>query len=84
MLVDFHKGEMDIARLNYDIITLVPKTSDAKKIKKFTAICFLNKSFKIITKVLLDRLSLAGDPIISKLKLLSLRVDTSWRGSSST
>ena len=51
-LVDsFAKWEINIARLNYGIINLVPKTNDAKQIQKFRPICLLNVSFKIITKV---------------------------------
>lgn len=30
-LDDFHKGNINMARLNYNIITLTPKTKDAKK-----------------------------------------------------
>ena len=57
-LVDsFAKGEINIARLNYGIITLVPKTNDAKKIQNFRPICLLNVSFKIITKVPMNRLA---------------------------
>jgi hypothetical protein len=35
MLDDFHKGHLNIARLNYGIITLVPKSKEAKHIQKF-------------------------------------------------
>ena len=57
-LVDcFAKGEINIAILNNDIITLVPKTNDAKQTQKFIPICLLNFSFKIITKVLMNRLA---------------------------
>lgn len=31
---DFHHGKLDISRLNYGIISLVPKTKDANQIKK--------------------------------------------------
>ena len=30
---DFHEGRLDVSRLNYGIITLLPKTQDAKKIQ---------------------------------------------------
>lgn len=50
LLDDFHGGRLDISILNYGIITLVPKTKDAKQIQKFRPICLLNVSFKIITK----------------------------------
>uniref|UniRef100_A0A453KWR1 Reverse transcriptase domain-containing protein n=1 Tax=Aegilops tauschii subsp. strangulata TaxID=200361 RepID=A0A453KWR1_AEGTS len=64
LLNDFHEGKLDITRLNYGIITLVPKSKDAKQIQKFRPICLLNVSFKIITKVLMNRLSRIIKPII--------------------
>lgn len=40
LLDDFHKGVLDIARLNYCIITLVPKAKDAKKIRNLDLSAF--------------------------------------------
>ena len=68
LVASFAKGEINIARLNYGIITLVPKTNDAKQIQKFRPICLLNVSFKIITKVLMNRLSKVVNPIISPIQ----------------
>ena len=66
-LVDnFAKGEINIARLNNGIITLVPKTNDAKQTQKLIPICLLNFSFKIITKVLMNRLAKCVAPVISR------------------
>ena len=64
LLNEFHEGKLDICRLNYGIITLEPKSDDAKQIQKFRLICLLNVSFKIITKVLMNRLSKIIKPII--------------------
>jgi hypothetical protein len=33
MMLDFHKEELDIKRLNYGVIILVPKLKDANNIK---------------------------------------------------
>jgi hypothetical protein len=33
MVQDFHKGDLDIKRLNYGVITLVPKIKEANNIK---------------------------------------------------
>lgn len=64
LIDDFHKGDLDIFRLNYGIITLVPKTKDANQIHKYMPIFMLNVSFKIFTKVLMIRLNgVAGDVI---------------------
>jgi hypothetical protein len=35
LLNDFQKGELDIDRLNYGVITLVPKGKDAYMIQKY-------------------------------------------------
>jgi hypothetical protein len=35
LLNDFQKGELDIDRLNYGVITLVPKGKDADMIQKY-------------------------------------------------
>lgn len=56
LLVDFYKNALDIDRLNYGVITLVPKGSDANKIQKYKPICLLNVVIKIITKVLVNPL----------------------------
>jgi len=55
MFDDFHKGNMDIKRLNYGIITLVPKVKEANNIKQYRPICLLNVDFKIFTKALNNR-----------------------------
>ena len=68
LIEEFARGKINIARLNYVIITLVPKTADAKQIQKFRPICLLNVSFKIITKVLMNRLNLVAADVISPVQ----------------
>lgn len=63
---DFHNGYLDVERLNFGIITLIPKTKDAAQIQKFRPICLFNVSFKIITKVLMNRIDKVMSYIISK------------------
>jgi hypothetical protein len=60
---DFHKGNLQLHSLNFGIITLVPKT-DAIKIQNYRPICLLNVSFKILTKVLTNRIALLANKII--------------------
>jgi hypothetical protein len=50
VLIDFQKGELDIARLNYGVITLVPKGNDADRIQKYRHICIFSVSFKTIKR----------------------------------
>lgn len=73
LIDDFGNGTLDIARLNYGIITLVPKTADAKQIQKFRPICLLNVSFKIITKVLMNSLTRCVSPVISPTQTAFVR-----------
>jgi hypothetical protein len=49
---DFVKGSLDIKRINYGIITLLPKVKEAEKIQQFRPICLLNCQFKWFTKCL--------------------------------
>lgn len=51
MLDGFNKRDLDISRLNHGIITIVPKTKDARQIRKFRPICLLNESFKFFTEI---------------------------------
>jgi hypothetical protein len=60
---DFHKGNLQLHSLNFGIITLVPKTY-AIKIQNYRPICLLNVSFKILTKVLTNRIALLANKII--------------------
>ena len=53
----FHKGELAIHRLNFAMLTLIPKEVDASCMKKFKPISLLNCGFKIFTKVLTDRMA---------------------------
>ena len=60
---DIFDNKINIDRLNYGVITLVPKGADADKIQKYRSICLLNVIFKIIKKMLMLRLN----PIIGKV-----------------
>jgi hypothetical protein len=52
----FEKGEVNLARLNYARIVLIPKEEGANTLKKFRSISLINCSFKIFTKALNTRL----------------------------
>ena len=52
---DFHAGTLNIERLNFGVVTLIPKVPNAIDIKAFRPICLLNVCYKIITKVLTNR-----------------------------
>jgi hypothetical protein len=61
---DLHKGLLDIKRLNYGAITLVPKVKEAHTTKQYRPICLLNVDYKWITKTLTNRLVPVGQKII--------------------
>jgi hypothetical protein len=63
MVVDFNEAKLDLHRLNYGVITLVPEVRDANSMKQYMSICLLNVDFKIFPKLLIDRLT----PMASKL-----------------
>jgi len=65
MVNDFYLGKLDIKRLNYGVITLIPKVKNAMDVKQYRPICLLKVSFKIFTKLLLDRLEGIVDKLIS-------------------
>jgi hypothetical protein len=65
MMHDFNKCELDLRRLNFGVITLVPKVKDANTIKQYRPICLLNVDFKIFTKLLNDRITSIANKLIS-------------------
>lgn len=52
LFVWFYEGKLDVQRLNYGIITLLPKTMEANKIQQYRPICLLRCPYKLITKVM--------------------------------
>jgi hypothetical protein len=66
MVEDFNKNKLDPKRLNFGVITLVPKVNEANTIKKYRPICLLNIDFKVFPKLLNDRLTPVANNIISE------------------
>jgi hypothetical protein len=66
VFTNFYNDILDIQRLNYGVITLVPKLKEANNIKHFRPIYLLNVDFKCFTKVLTNRLIPVAKKIISK------------------
>uniref|UniRef100_A0A453HLC8 Reverse transcriptase domain-containing protein n=1 Tax=Aegilops tauschii subsp. strangulata TaxID=200361 RepID=A0A453HLC8_AEGTS len=62
----FHVGNLDVSRLNYGIITLLPKINGANKIQQFRPICLLRCPYKLITKVLDNRVAPFADKLFSR------------------
>jgi len=66
MFEDFIKNKLDIERLNYGTITLLPKIKEANQIQQYRPICLLNVIYKIFTKTLMLRLEGCMNKIINK------------------
>jgi hypothetical protein len=62
---DFHDGNLPLFSLNFGIITLLPKQKDVIHIKQFRPIFLLNISFKIFTKVDVNRMTRIADKLVS-------------------
>lgn len=60
---DFYLGNLDIKRINYGIITLLPKTKEASMIQQFRPICLLNCLYKWFTKCL----TLRVEPVVGRI-----------------
>lgn len=56
LFFDFQTGSLDIFRLNFSLLTLIPKEEEARDMKKFRHISLINCSFKLFSKVLTNRL----------------------------
>jgi hypothetical protein len=65
MVEDFNRNNLDLKRLNFGMITLVPKVLEANTIKKYRPICLLNVDFKVFPKLLNDRLTSIAGNIVS-------------------
>jgi hypothetical protein len=65
MVRGFEKGEINIARLNYAMIILLPKEDEARSLKKFRPIILINCSFKKFAKALNNRLELISDRLLA-------------------
>jgi hypothetical protein len=52
MVLDFNKAELDLSRINYGVIILVPKIKEANRIRQYKLICLLNVDFMIFLSYL--------------------------------
>jgi hypothetical protein len=60
----FQKGDLSLYKLNFGVITLLPKKENATQIQQYRPICLLNVSFKIFTKVATNRISEVAQKVI--------------------
>ena len=61
---DWQFGQLELFRLNFGEIVLLPKVLEAERIQQYRPICLLNVSFKIFTKVATIRLNSVADHVV--------------------
>jgi hypothetical protein len=66
ILNGFALGRVDIARLNFGILSLLPKVPGADNIKQYRPIALINVIFKLVSKAYACRLSPAAHRVISQ------------------
>ena len=66
ILNDFVLGRIDVSRLNFGVLSLIPKVLGADQITQFRPIALINVIFKIISKAFASRLDPIANRIISQ------------------
>ena len=64
LFTEFFKGDLDIYRLNFALVTLIPKVPNACNMKQFKLISLLNCSFKLFSKLLTIRLGKVAQRLV--------------------
>ena len=73
MFHDLHKRDLLLFSLNFAVITLLPKTLEAGKIRQYRSICLQNVSFKFLTKVATIHINSVADHLISPTQTTCMR-----------
>jgi hypothetical protein len=66
MFCEFQQGKMELFRLNFAMLTLIPKVDGADEMKNFRPISLLNCSIKMFSKLLTLRLERVCERLISR------------------
>jgi hypothetical protein len=64
LFADFHNEKVNISSINYGVITLLPKISEATKIQQYIPICLMNYLYKLIIKTLTLRIKRVAERLI--------------------
>jgi hypothetical protein len=73
MVQAFQEGDLDLFRLNFACLTLIPKVEDAMEMRNFRLISLLNCSFKIFSKLLTTRLENVCQRLVAKEQTTFIR-----------
>jgi hypothetical protein len=66
LFAKFHSGRLELFRLNFAILTLIPKVDEALDMRNFRPITLLNCSFKLFSKIRTTRLERVCQRLISR------------------
>jgi hypothetical protein len=66
MVEEFYHGRLELFRLNFAMLTLIPKVDEAVELKIFRPISLLNCSFKIFSKLITLRLERVCQSLVAK------------------
>jgi hypothetical protein len=77
---DMYQQNLATYSLNFRSITHLPKKCDVVKIQDYRPICLLNVSFKILTKVITNRIGLVAEKVIHPSQMTFL-TGRKWKGS---
>jgi Reverse transcriptase (RNA-dependent DNA polymerase) len=69
----FYYNQLDIFKINLAVICLISKKKEANSITNYRPISLLNYSFKIISKLLADRLALVMDFLIDQTQTVYIK-----------
>jgi hypothetical protein len=69
---DFYEDKLPLFSLNFEIITLLLKLKEPSHIKQLCLICLLSVSFKIFTKVMLNRMIEIATKLINPSQMASM------------
>jgi hypothetical protein len=72
MFTQLQQGVLPLYKLNFGVITLLPKREDAVQIQQYRPICLLNVSFKSFTKVGTDRVTGIANNVIRSSQTASM------------
>jgi hypothetical protein len=74
LFIEFQYEKLDLFRLNFVLLTLVPKVDGGSKMKNHRPISLINYSFKIFSKLLTLRLERVCQRIVAKEQTAFIRV----------
>ena len=78
MVRAFERNELDIARVNYVMLTFIPKENNVTMMKKFRPTALFNRSLKIFSKALNNILITIIDRLISPNLMAFRKGNRAW------